>query len=266
MTEDEKFRFDNDGLIVIEDVMSLADCEVAKQKIDSSKQVSAKNPDGVPTGGLMQMKFNVFELGHPFICLIDNSRVCSVLKTVIAPKLRIEHAYSFVYECGAPPLELHAGDPKDWAAYHYVVQNGQIHAGLCVVSFVLQDIAEEDGGFVFVPGSHKRNFYHGQLDFRKVLSLDSAQVRAVAAPAGSAIIFTETLIHGARRWNRPDARYGLFFKYNDRSCRHIHSRNMLCDDATLRGMSPEQRCFFNPVYASGGPNGNEHNFFAADEY
>lgn len=264
MTEDEKFRFDVDGMIVIRDVMSLADCEVAREKIELNKHVANVNPDGVSTKGRMHMAFNVFRLGHPFIDLIDHPRVCSVLKSVIAPKLRIEYAYSFVYESGSPPLDLHAGDPNDWAAYHYVVQNGHIHAGLCVVSFVLQDIDEGDGGFVFVPGSHKRNFCQHQSDFRRVLALDSPQVRAVAAPAGSAIIFTESVIHGARSWNRSDARYGLFFKYNDRSSRHIHPRNMTCDETTLKQMSPEQRCFFNPVFAAGGPKGNEDNSLALE--
>lgn len=259
MTEREKFLLDLHGYLVIDDVVSERECDVAIEKIEANKKHASVNPYGVDTQNRMSMAFDVPNLGYPFVDLIDREPVLAVLTEIISPLLRLEYAYSFVYEKGAPPLQLHTGDYRDWQSYHYLIQHGRIHAGLCVVSFALQDISESSGGFVCVPGSHKRNFFLDAAEYGEVLDIDRPPTQAVPVKKGSALIFSEMLIHGARSWCEETPRYGLFYKFNHRANRHIHPQNMKISQTTIDGMTDAQRCYFNTPWLTGGPTESGRN-------
>ena len=112
---------------------------------------------------------------------------------------------------------MHGGHRGGRVNFRYYVHGDQIYTGLTVVSFTLQEIAEEDGGFACIPGSHKCDFHVPPDDHKRLFAIDGPLVRNIAAPKGSAIIFTETLAHGAASWQGDEPRYGVFFKYNDRA-------------------------------------------------
>ncbi len=253
MTNTERFLFDLQGFLVVENVLTASECAAARRSLDDAKSVAEETPDGIPAEGRWSMAFGLLEFGEPFIKLIDPPPVTRILEGIIAPALRLEHAYSFVYSQGAPPLQLHAGDPDEWLTYHYHVHRNRIRTGMCVVSYVLQNIGEDSGGFVCIPGSHKSNFELSHDERSKLLTLDNPLVRPITAPAGSAIIFTETLIHGARSWREREPRYGLFYKYNDRGARHMHPRNSPATRTVIDRLSSHQRAFFADPWRTGGP-------------
>ena len=95
--------------------------------------------------------------------------------------------------------------------YCYTVRDGKIFCTLLAVIWLLTDVAEGDGGFWFIPGSHKANFPipPGLDDYSWI---PDCAVQPVAR-AGSAIIFTEALVHGTRPWQAQRDRYVLFYKY-----------------------------------------------------
>ena len=84
-------------------------------------------------------------------------------------------------------------------------------------------------------------------------------MRTVPAPRGAAVIFTETLAHGAGSWQRDEPRYGLFYKYNDRAAIYHEQGNRRPSEAAFAMMTPEQRCYFNTAWQAFGPDGRKRN-------
>ena len=98
-----------------------------------------------------------------------------------------------------------AGEPQpdaDWAphggggffnfrgnSHIYQMEKQKIHAGLVRCVWELTDVAEDSGGTHFIPGSHKAAFVRPPSPNGP----DSKFFKTYACPAGSAVIFTESL-------------------------------------------------------------------------
>ena len=259
MTATQKYLFDLQGYLLVEDVLDGEQCEAAKRKIRERMQPLAKTPDGYDANGTWHRCAGLIEAGQPFISLIDHPRLMEVLTEIIGPKLRLESAYSFVRSKGCPQFEMHGGHRGGRVNFRYAVQGDRIFTGLTVVSFVLQDIAEEDGGFACIPGSHKSDFRAPDQDRAWLYAVDGPLVRNVPAPKGSAIIFTETLAHGANRWTADEPRYGLFYKYNDRAATYHWQRDRIPGAETMAKLTDAQRAFFNTAWEAFGPQDNFRN-------
>jgi ectoine hydroxylase-related dioxygenase (phytanoyl-CoA dioxygenase family) len=87
-----------------------------------------------------------------------------------------------------------------------------MHNGLVVVAYNLRDVNPGDGGFGCVPGSHKSNLPY-PAEWRDLEDF-MPHMRKVTGPAGTAILFTEALTHGALPWTGAGERRTLFFKYS----------------------------------------------------
>ena len=147
MTATQKYLFDLQGYLLVEDVLTGEQCETAKRKIRERMQPLAKTPDGYDANGTWHRCAGLIEAGEPFISLIDHPRLLEVLTEIIGPKLRLESAYSFVRSKGCPQFEMHGGHRGGRVNFRYAVQGDRIFTGLTVVSFALQEITAKDGGF-----------------------------------------------------------------------------------------------------------------------
>ena len=158
MTATQKYLFDLQGFLVVEDVLTDQECETAKHKIAERMEPLDKTPNGYDANGTWHGAWGLLDAGEPFTSLIDHPRLTEVLTEIIGPKLRLEITYSFVRSKGCPQFEMHGGHRGGRVNFRYHVQGDRIFTGLTVVSFTLQDIAESDGGFACIPGSHKCDF------------------------------------------------------------------------------------------------------------
>ena len=137
------------------------------------------------------------------------------LQEVLGERFRLDHVYADIICAGTGPIgaNLHGGgtpfDPCQY--YHYA--DGRMYNGLTVVTCNLADVGPEDGGFGCVPGSHKSNFVF-PAEWRNMEDCIEPTVHRVTGPAGTAIIFTEALTHGALPWTGLDQRRTLFYKYS----------------------------------------------------
>ena len=123
----------------------------------------------------------------------------------------LAHEYTMYLRAGVRGPSFHnGGTPFDpWHAYR--VKNGRIFCALLTVVWLLNDVAEDDGGFWYIPGSHKANFPM-PTGLNSYEWIPDCAVQPTAR-AGSAIIFTEELTHGTRPWQSEQDRYALFYKY-----------------------------------------------------
>ena len=262
MNERQRYLFDLQGYVVVQDVLSADECDVALEKIKTRMKPMGQTPDGKDPGGTwywVAPNAGLINEGQPFIKLIDEPKITDVLTDIIGPKLRCESCLSLVRCKGSTAFDIHGGHRGGSVNFRYTVQNSRIYTGLCVVAIALQDIGEQDGGFACIPGSHKSEFSVPAADRKEMLSHGGPLVRYIAQPKGSAIVFTETLAHGAGSWQREEPRYGLFYKYNDRAAVFHCQRDRLPNQETLEQMTDAQRCFFNVAWESFGPEGDRTN-------
>ena len=120
-----------------------------------------------------------------------------------------------------------------------------MHNGLTVVAYNLAKVGPEDGGFGCVPGSHKSNYrFHGE--WRDMAENIESCVSRVTGPAGTAVIFTEALTHGALPWTGQGERRTVFLKYSPHP---ISWYAQYFDETEFEGLTESQRAILE------APNG-----------
>jgi hypothetical protein len=209
MNENEQYLFDLQGYIAVPNALDkeqLADLNALLDK--HIEQECASDRPAHRFGGLL-------EWGKPYRDLIDNPSVVPYLDVILGERFRLDHLYADLIRSGTSPIgaTLHGGGAPFDPSQYYHFHGGQMYNGLTVVAYNLADVGPEDGGFGCVPGSHKSN-YRFPGEWRDMSENIEPCVRRVTGPAGTAVIFTEALTHGALPWTGQGERRTVFFKYS----------------------------------------------------
>jgi hypothetical protein len=208
MNEQEIYLFDLQGYITVPNALSAEQLETLNAIWD--EQIEKELTPDTPT----HRWGNIIDWGKPYLDLIDQPTIVPYLETILGKNFRLDHDYADLIRSGKSPIgsTLHGGGTPFDAGQYYHWANGKMHNGLTVVAYNLRDVNPGDGGFGCVPGSHKSNVPYPQ-EWRD-LSDFKPWMRAVTGPAGTAVIFTEALTHGAMPWTGAGERRTLFFKYS----------------------------------------------------
>jgi len=237
MNETERYKFDLQGYLILEDMLTGDEVAELNQLID------AKN---LPEPGL-QFSGAEFEdfltWGAPFCNLLDHPRLMPYLKVILGDGFRLDHYYGIYMRAGTEQLNLHGGntpyDPPEY--YHF--RNGQMYNGLTVVAWNLRDAGLGNGGFCCIPGSHKAN-YPCPREIKEQ-HMDSGMVVVPEAKAGSVVIFTEALTHGTAPWTAAHHRRSLLYKYSPAQQSWSKEHIQPPDGVTL---TERQKLLFEPPY------------------
>lgn len=206
MNEIERYKFDLQGYLILENVLAQNEVAELNQILDAQQL-----PDpGLDTRGARFGGFLAW--GRPFCNLLDHPAIMPHLKVILGDGFRLDHYYGIYMRAGTERLNLHGGntpyDPPEY--YHF--RNGQMYNGLTVVAWNLADTGPAHGGFCCIPGSHKANYPCPQAI--KDSHIDSELVVIPEAKAGSVVIFTEALTHGTAPWTANHQRLSLLYKYS----------------------------------------------------
>lgn len=139
----------------------------------------------------------------------------------------------------------------------YQVAGGKIFSGLTRVVWEHEEVKAGQGGTTFLTGSHKAHFNYGGPDPHRPNISESpweermhAAMEQYSCPAGSVVIFTESLIHAANDWTNPDnSRCAVFNCYNSLWAQW-HRLNV--DHAVIEAMPTKRRSLFRGVWELGG--------------
>jgi ectoine hydroxylase-related dioxygenase (phytanoyl-CoA dioxygenase family) len=208
MNDDDRYLFDLQGYLAIPDALGP----------DALARLNRSIDEGIAAETEPDMRTHRFGdlLGRAqaFRDLIDNPAVVSVLEDIIGADFRLDHTYADVIRAGDGPIGtvLHGGQVPYRHSEYYFAADGVIHSGLVAVAFNLKDVGPEDGGFACVPGSHKSNFPFPK-DWKQLSNIHPC-VRRVTGPAGTAVVFTEAMVHGTLPWQGNDERRTAFYKYS----------------------------------------------------
>lgn len=210
-TDQERYLFDLQGYLVVPGALAAGELAALNAILD--RRITQEMPRDATThrfwapGGLLGW-------GAPYRDLIDHPRILPYLEEFIGGDARLDHDYGDVLRRGHSPIgaSLHGGATPFDPLMAYQHRDGRSRCGLMVVAYNLHDVNPGDGGFGAVAGSHKSNVGFPS----EWIGLDQPHpcVTRVVAPAGSAIIFSEAMTHGALPWTGRHERRTLFYKYS----------------------------------------------------
>jgi hypothetical protein len=234
MTEEELFRFDLEGYLVVKQVLSAEEVAalrtIALQKSPADRFAYHRD-------------FGASAWGDPYRALIDHPKIVPYLLDVLGPKFRLDHDYCIFMTNGGRDQDLHGGATSRNPDHWYQYRDGVIRCGLTVVTFVLSAASAGDGGFCCIPGSHKSNFIQSlPYDVRSYQRTPAYVVQPAVEP-GDAILFTEALIHGTLPWTAEHERIAVIYKY---SPGHSAWMGTYYDPAAYPGLSDQQRRILAP--------------------
>lgn len=206
-TEEEKFRFDLQGFIVLRGVLTRAECTLLSKLSDTAWPRQ-------PGDGAFRRTEAISRWGGAFLNLIDHPCVLPYLVELIGPRLRADHDYCIFMRSGADGQNIHGGPMRYESDHWYHYHDGVMRNGLMVATWVLNDAEPGDGGFVCIPGSHKTNFIDAVP--RDVLTQEYRPDYVIQPElrAGDVLLFTEALIHGTATWRGSQERRALLYKYS----------------------------------------------------
>jgi hypothetical protein len=200
MTEDEKYLFDLNGYLVIEDVLSPAELALANEAVDKYGDRIKPHPDslagGSPTLAGQRTRGELHDVlgledpyGPVFRRILTHPRLVPYLNEILGKGFRVDHLmFLLTMDAGTEGFYMHGAAGQDFdPSEYYTFKNGKLYCGLSVVAVQLHDVNPGDGGFVVVPGSHKANFNAPQSLSRFEKYQDN--VRQICCRAGSAVIF-----------------------------------------------------------------------------
>jgi hypothetical protein len=228
----DRYLFDLQGYLTIPDALSAEAVEQLNEVIDG---MALDEIGGEETA---HRAIHLLARSRAFRDLIDHPPVLPILEELLGEDFRLDHEYVDLIRSGMGPIGagLHGGAVPFRPIEYYWNGGGQLHSGLVAVAYNLKEIGPDDGGFACVPGSHKSPFAFP--DNWKDLSDPQSCVRSVTGPAGSAIIFTEALVHGTLPWRGDDERRTVFYKYSPRS---LAWSRTLYDPAAYPDLTERQR-------------------------
>lgn len=238
MTPEQRFIFDVQGYIVVENVLPP---EQVKRMLADMDAHDIKNPNNDPS----KSRFGGFLSWSPdWHGLIDHPKITPLLVEMLGPKFRLDHAYGMAMSAnGARGGEgLHHEAGMFHHGSYYVTHRDRMHNGLLVVSYSLCDVNPGDGGFCCIPGSHKALYpvprqWYGLND--------NPMVKQPSVKAGDVIIFTEALTHGTMPWtNTHHERRSALLKY----CPHYMQWAGKPMDSSFPGLSDRQRLIMQGAY------------------
>ena len=135
--------------------------------------------------------------------------------------------------------------------HQYQCLPGQAYSGLTRVVWELNPVEKDDGGTMFITGSHKAAY----------TAPEDAHIQdwefwdTYSCPAGSVIIFTEAITHSGQAWKNPDTdRVAIFNAYNSVDKRWTRSQP---PQALLETMPPKRQTLFRDAFVKGNVTGTK---------
>lgn len=214
MTERQRYRFDLDGYLVLEDALEPEAVDELNRLVDAQELPAPS----ASTGSGRRFR-EYLEWGQASVDLLDHERVFPILREVLGETLRLDHYYGIYMERGGETLTLHGGGTPYDPSQYYHNRHGQPYCGFTVVVWNLTRAGPDAGGFCCIPGSHRANYACPPAVDEETLAAPHPadlpdEVVVPEASAGSAIVFTEALTHGTAPWVADHQRRSLLNKYS----------------------------------------------------
>ena len=254
-TEMEEYLFDLNGFLVIRNAVDGDHVEELNACTDALFPLEAGDWKGHVhfTGGLQ----NIYEAGEPFERLIDQPSYIEHVDRFVGGDdgLFIDEGFVTISGPGSSG-RLHSGAHKRRIRTQFRYHNGQFRCGQVNVMIALTGLQDGDGPTRVVPGSHKSNLIHPALVTDKRVFKDAHVEAAIDVPlkAGDAILFVDSLAHGAGHRTNPGERRVVVYRYGPHWGNNRHG--YVPSDTLLERLTPARRKIIQPLPPKRPPNGS----------
>ncbi len=231
ITDRDKYFFDLRGYVLLKGAISKAHVKELNDGIDAIPKLDPGEWYGYVHGhaynknnGLNLQQ--IYEAGEPFERLIDHPSWISHVSTFIGGEGTFDrkHGPLFIDENFASmrgpgdSIGLHSGAFPWTKRCQYHFSNGNFNCGQVNMLLALTDIGPGDGGTMVVPGSHKSNFRHPDLNKNGMRpegnSVDGVEGAVeIFMEAGDAILFVDAIAHGSALRKNAGERRIVVYRY-----------------------------------------------------
>ena len=223
MDETEKYLFDVHGYLVIENALSAEEVAAANAAIDDHAHETHIQQNNLAHGSTtLEGKTGRGDLGgmltwekphcNVFRNMIAHPRFAPYIEELLGPGFRLEAISIITMDQGAEGFWFHEGGEPHDRSRGFLYRNGRMFCGMTNLAVQLTDVGPQHGGFACLPGSHKANF--PCPDDIRLYQAHQDRVLQLPAKAGDAILFVETLMHGALPWVADHQRRTAIVRYN----------------------------------------------------
>jgi hypothetical protein len=219
LTEEEKWRFDLHGYLVLKQAVTPEDvrymvqlCDEWHAKEDSELPAPLKTYRDTSTKPTTPRSINQIEYVDPvFERLILNKEIMRVVLALTDNAPQHVGSALAVNTKASDDLVFHGGVSGGIhnPANDYQAADGRVFATFLNAGVSLVDVPPGTG-FVCIPGSHKS--YFSRPDHVNIYD-GPPTVDNVSVNAGDVVLFTEALCHGARKWTLDEPRRTVFVRY-----------------------------------------------------
>ena len=256
----QDYLFDLNGYLILKDVIAPDHLAALNAAFDTFPDLGFKEwwgdvqrlDNNAKAGMELQ---NIVHAGKPFEGLIDHPawidrmrRYCGEDQTWISG-LFIDECFASVRRSGGF-FPMHSGGHERAIRNQYGYADGRWQCGQVNILLALTDIGPGDGGTRILPGSHKSLLPHPV--FKVPYEERSRQTDEVVEgsievnmKAGDALLFVDSLAHGATRRTNPGERRVVIYRYGPMwgSTRYGYRYS----PALLDRLTPAQRRILEPV-------------------
>jgi ectoine hydroxylase-related dioxygenase (phytanoyl-CoA dioxygenase family) len=209
LTSDQRYHFEVYGYTVVENTLEPDEIKECKEAVYRIRDELLKLEDPGAGGPRCKDAYlasnnphhyfmtNILEVEPAVTAYATHPRLVSMAEEIMGGEARIveinAHINSKIPETDftqEPKYGFHRGADIPFSTH---VNKGLIHCSFVKTLTSLTDLGPDDGGTVVVAGSHKVDIPSQQLI--EAAYADRSLIHQVVAPAGSTLLFAETLIH-----------------------------------------------------------------------
>jgi hypothetical protein len=229
LTPAQRYHLDMYGYVIIPKLFDQSECDAMKEalyKLRADLQ-SLPNPakDNHKGAFLMINQPHHCYMGaivqsySPIADYVTHPQIVGMSEELLGGKARIVEINAHINrkapdwgkaDDGGPAFGFHRGLPPGYGI-HY--KNGLYHSSFVKVLTNLTDLGPDDGGTVVIAGSHKIEADDPAIF--KAAYEDRSLIHQVVAPAGSALLFTEGLIHATGQIRSDNERVIIISGYSE---------------------------------------------------
>lgn len=219
LTENEIAAYQKDGYIGVEDVLSAAEVEelrrVTDEFVENSRQVTQSDdvydlePDHSAAAPKLRRIKSPIEAHEVYRNTLCHEKILDIVSQLIGPSIWTNgNKLNMKTGGGGSPVEWH----QDWAWYPFT-NDDLLAVGVCI-----DDMTEENGCLLGIPGTHKGPILDHHMDghFAGAVTepgFNDSGAKKIEVKAGGISIHHVRVLHGSLPNLSPNPRRLLLFQY-----------------------------------------------------
>ncbi len=201
----QRYHFDAYGYVLLESVLTPDEVERMKAALYAMKadpELARKRVYTRGHGDHHTQFGHLVEYDPALLEYAAHPRLLPLVEDVVGGTVRLEETEAIINrrnpaadlnalkERRCTPTGFHTGTRHGWGTYF---ERERFHCLFVKTLAYLTDVGPGDGGTALIPGSHKMTW--PQREMIQAASEDERLIRQIEAPAGSVLLFAESLIH-----------------------------------------------------------------------